>query len=51
VARWRNLSAFNIAIIVLVAVSNRIEDLRPLVPQILEALATARAGRSTVVTA
>jgi predicted nuclease of predicted toxin-antitoxin system len=43
----QNLSAFDIAVIVLVAVSNRIDDLRPLVPQILQALATATAGTVT----
>ena len=30
----QNLSAFNIAIIVLIAASNRIDDLRPLVRQV-----------------
>lgn len=36
----QNLSAFDIAVIVLIAASNRINDLRPLVPRILEALVT-----------
>jgi hypothetical protein len=32
----QNLSAFDIAVIVLVAAGNRIDDLRPLVPRVLE---------------
>jgi hypothetical protein len=38
----QNLSAFEIAVIVLVATSNRIDDLRPLVPLALEVFGTAR---------
>ncbi|MGH2436889.1 MAG: DUF5615 family PIN-like protein [bacterium] len=45
----QNLSAFDIAVIVLVAVSNRIDDLRPLVPQILAALTTVKPGTVTLV--
>ena len=45
----QNLSAFDIAVIVLVAGSNRIDDLQPLVPQVLETLATAQAGTVTLV--
>jgi hypothetical protein len=45
----QNVSAFKIAVIVLVAASNGIDDLRPLVPRILEALATANAGTVTLV--
>jgi predicted nuclease of predicted toxin-antitoxin system len=47
----QNLSAFDIAAIVLIAASNRIDDLRPLVPQVLEVLATARVGTVTLVMA
>lgn len=47
----QNLSAFDIVVIVLIAASNRIDDLRPLVPQVLEVLATARVGTVTVVKA
>ena len=36
----QDVSAFNIAVIVLVAQSNRIDDLRPLAPRVLELLAT-----------
>lgn len=47
----QNLSAFGIAIIVLVAASNRIDDLRPLVPRVLEVFGTAQAGTVTFVRA
>ena len=40
----QNVAGFNIAVIVLVAASNGIDDLRPLVPRLLEALATVNAG-------
>lgn len=39
----QNLLAFDIAVIVLIAASNRIDDLRALVPRIIEAFATAKA--------
>ena len=38
----QNVRTFAIAIIVLIATSNRVEDLRPLVPQILEVLTTVQ---------
>lgn len=38
-----------VAVILLRAASNRIEDLHPLVPQILQALDTSRRGAVTVV--
>ena len=47
----QNLSAFNIAVMVLVAASNRIDDLRPLAPQVLEQLPTATPGAVTIVSA
>jgi hypothetical protein len=47
VSHQQNLSAFDIAVIVLVAASNRIDDLRPLVPRVLEALTTIRRGAVT----
>ena len=53
----RNLSyqqdvlAFNIAVVVLVAQSNRIDDLRPLAPRLLEMVATAKRGAVTIVRA
>jgi hypothetical protein len=45
----QNLSAFDIAVIVLVAASNRFDDLRPLVPRILEVFARAAHGEVTMV--
>jgi hypothetical protein len=45
----QNLSAFNIAVIVVVAASNRLEDLRPLVPGLLEVLPTAARRAVTLV--
>jgi hypothetical protein len=47
----QNLSAFDIAVIVLVAAGNRIDDLRPLVPRVLEALTTVRRGTVTTLKA
>jgi hypothetical protein len=45
----QNLSTFEIAVVVLIAPSNRIDDLRPLVPQLLEILPNARLGAATLV--
>ena len=45
----QKLSAFGIAVIVLVARSNRLLDLRPLIPRIREALPKATVGEATVV--
>lgn len=45
----QKLSAFRIAVIVLVARSNSLLDLRPLIPKILETLPNAKAGEATVV--
>ena len=42
----QDVSSFDIAIVVLVARSNRFEDLRPLAPRILEILPTAHLARS-----
>jgi hypothetical protein len=47
----QNLSAFEIAVIVLDAASNRTDDLRPLVPRALEVFGTAKAGTVTLVRA
>jgi hypothetical protein len=47
----QNVSAFDIAVVVLVAAGNRIDDVRPLVPQILEAVRMAQAGTVTLVRA
>ena len=40
----RNLKSLNIAIMILIAKSNRFEDLKPLVPQALESLKTIQPG-------
>ena len=45
----QKLSAFKIAVIVLVARSNSLLDLRPLIPKVLEALPKAKSGEATVV--
>jgi hypothetical protein len=45
----QDVSAFDIAVVVLLARSNSIDDLRPLAPQILGALANAKRGRVTLV--
>jgi len=44
----QNLTTFPIAVIVLRAYSNRLADLRPLVPALLAALQSPRAGSATV---
>jgi predicted nuclease of predicted toxin-antitoxin system len=49
VSYQQGLSAFDIAIVVLVARSNRLEDLRPLVPRLLEVLPTAARRDVTLV--
>ena len=45
----QNLSTFDIAVVVLVAPSNRIDDLRPLVPRILDVLDHPEPGRAILV--
>jgi predicted nuclease of predicted toxin-antitoxin system len=47
----QNLSQFDIAVIVLQAASNRLADIKPLVPEVLAILATATKGQATVVSA
>ena len=47
----QDVSAFDIAVVVLVARSNSIDDLRPLAPRLLEVLPTARRGLVTLVRA
>jgi hypothetical protein len=41
----QNPASLPIAVIVLLAVNNRIETLRPLIPAVLEALKTIRPGQ------
>ncbi|MBC5794969.1 DUF5615 family PIN-like protein [Sphaerospermopsis sp. LEGE 00249] len=45
----QNLSQFNIAVVVLPAKSNRLMDLKPLVPKILDILSTVIKGQSVVI--
>ena len=41
----QNLATLPIAVVVMVAVNNRIETLRPLIPDVLEALRTIQPGQ------
>ena len=45
----QNLSAFNIAVIVLVAPSNTLAELRPLMPKVLQSLSTAKSLQALVI--
>ena len=45
----QDVSEFDIAVVVLVARSNNIDELRPLVPQVLEAFATAKRRAVTMI--
>ncbi|MGK7946883.1 MAG: DUF5615 family PIN-like protein [Microcystaceae cyanobacterium] len=45
----QNLPQFDLAIIVLQAKSNRLADLKPLVPKVLELLETVTKGKATIV--
>lgn len=47
----QNLPQFDIAVIVLQALSNRLVDLKPLVPQILAILGEVTKGQTTIVSA
>ena len=47
----QNLPKFNIAVVVLQASSNRLTDLKPLVPNILAILASVTKGKATFVSA
>ncbi|MBD1828221.1 DUF5615 family PIN-like protein [Microcoleus vaginatus GB1-A2] len=47
----QNLPQFDIAVIVLQAPSNRLADLKPLVPEVLAILATVAKGQATTVSA
>ncbi len=47
----QNLPQFDIAVIVLQAPSNRLIELKPLVPEVLAVLATAAKGQATIVSA
>jgi len=45
----QNLPQFNIAVVVLQVSSNRLADMKPVVPNILAILATVTKGKATVV--
>jgi predicted nuclease of predicted toxin-antitoxin system len=45
----QNLAAFSIAVIVLRARTNRLADLKPLVPNLLHAIESARSGNVEVI--
>lgn len=47
----QNLAKFGIAVLLIRAPSNRLSELRPLVPQLLEALHNVVPGRATIVAA
>ena len=47
----QHLSDYPLAVLVLSAKTNRLADLRPLVPNLLAAISRAKAGRAVVVTA
>jgi predicted nuclease of predicted toxin-antitoxin system len=47
----QNLPQFDIVVIVLQAPSNRLADLKPLVPSVLVVLANAAKGQTTIVSA
>ena len=47
--RQQNLSAFNIAVVVLVAHSNTLAALQPLMPQVAESLSNVKRGKVLVV--
>jgi hypothetical protein len=46
----QNIQQFDLAVIVLEARSNRLADLKPLAPKILEVLGEAAKGQTTLVT-
>jgi hypothetical protein len=45
----QDLSKFHIAVLILAAPSNRLTDLRPLIPRLLQALPFSKSGESKVV--
>jgi predicted nuclease of predicted toxin-antitoxin system len=45
----QNLSAYTFSVIVLAAKTNRLADLRPLVPKLLEVIPTAGIGEATLI--
>jgi hypothetical protein len=47
----QNLDSFSIAVVVLAAKSNRLTDLKPLIPRLLTTIETARPGAAKLVSA
>lgn len=45
----QNLSQFNVAVLILHAASNRLADLKPLVPRILSAIPTLVKGKAEII--
>lgn len=45
----QNLTQFNIAVLILQATSNRLADLKPLVPRILSTLPTLNKGKAVTI--
>lgn len=45
----QNLSQYNIAVFVLEARTNRLRDLQPLIPKLLESLPNTKCGEATVI--
>ena len=45
----QNLSAYSFSVVVLTAKTNRLADLRPLVPKLLEVILIAKAGEATLI--
>jgi predicted nuclease of predicted toxin-antitoxin system len=45
----KNLSAYNFSVIVLAAKTNRLADLRPLVPKLLESFSMTKVGEATLI--
>lgn len=48
-AEQQDLTSFSIVVILLRARTNRLQDLRPLVPELLQELAVAQVGALTVI--
>ena len=51
VPHQQNLTGFNLRVVVLAAPRNRIEDIRPLLPKLLQAIETAKPREATWVAA
>lgn len=45
----QNLSSFNIAVVVLCAISNRLADLKPLISDLLEKISAIKSGKTILI--